>query len=227
MAKVLSAFPIPQVRQMEELDRKKVNSTAHISSGQRPEFGFRAAERYADTTPEDLERRRRRGWGPGVADDVRTPLHISFHDVPWWATNQRSHSTQTVPQGGPSTPGPSFPVPTLQLQTSIDSLPSPPIQPEELLEYDPSQPVVGESLRPAHLGLHQLGSRFLPHTTSPIRALLPLLGHRLLLIGHDDGLSVLNMFPQEWTDIGLQTRGPGEAEVHAIWTGERSLVLKL
>jgi hypothetical protein len=132
-----------------------------------------------------------------------------------------------VPQDGPSTPGPSTGIQTQQLNIPHDLLPSPPIQPEELLEYDPSQPIAGESLRPTHLGLHQLGSRFLPHTTSPIRALLPLLGDRLLLIGHDDGLSVLNMFPQEWTDIGLQTRGPGEAEVHAIWTGERSLVLKL
>jgi len=132
-----------------------------------------------------------------------------------------------VPQDGPSAPGPSTAIPTLHLHTPSDILPSPPIQPEELLEYDPTQPIVGESLQPAHVGLHQLGSRFLPHTTSPIRALLPLLGNRLLLIGHDDGLSVLNMFPQEWTDIGLRTRGPGEAEAHAIWTGEGSLVLKL
>jgi hypothetical protein len=130
-----------------------------------------------------------------------------------------------VPLDGPSTPlaGPSSAAnPTLQLYTpvDVDGLPSPPIQPEELLEYDPSQPIVGESLRPAHLGLHQLGSSFLPHTSSPIRTLLPLLGNRLLLIGHDDGLSVLDMFPQEWTDIGLQTRGPEEAKAHAIWTGE-------
>jgi hypothetical protein len=56
--------------------------------------------------------------------------------------------------------------------------------------------------------------------------LLPLLGDRLLLIGHDDGLSVLNMFPQEWTDAGLQTRGPGEAEAHPVWTGEGLLRFK-
>ena len=113
------------------------------------------------------------------------------------------------------------------MQTDFDILPSPPIQPDELLEYDPSKPIAGESLRPAHLALHQLGSRFLPHTTSPIRALLPLLGDRLLLVGHDDGLSVLNMFPQELTDVGLQTRGPGEAEAHPIWKGEGSMVLNV
>ncbi|KAI9513166.1 hypothetical protein F5148DRAFT_1317751 [Russula earlei] len=161
----------------------------------------RAAERYADITPEELERRRRRGWGDGIQDD-------------------------DVPQDGPSTAGPSFAIPAPHSHTDFDSLPSPPIQPDELLEYDPSRPMVGESLRPAHLAFHQLGSRFLPHTTSPIRALLPLLGDRLLLIGHDDGLSVLNMFPQEWTDVGLRTRGPGEAEAHSIWTGEGSFGFK-
>lgn len=158
----------------------------------------RAAERYADITPDELERRRQRGWGEGTADVA-------------------------LPQDAPSTSRPSSLAPPLQLRTGFDldrDLPSPPIQPDGILEYDPSHPVVGESLRPAHLGLHQLGSRFLPHTTSPIRALLPLLGDRLLLIGHDDGLSVLNMFPQEWTDAGLQTRGPGEASAHPIWTGE-------
>ncbi|KAH9960520.1 hypothetical protein BC827DRAFT_1268217 [Russula dissimulans] len=168
----------------------------------------KAAERYAGTTPEELESRRRRGWGDDIQDGIQGD----------WATSSRS--TEAIPQDGPSTPGPSNPIPALQVQTEFDILPSPPIQPNELLEYDPSKPIAGESLRPAHLALHQLGSRFLPHTTSPIRALLPLLGDRLLLIGHDDGLSVLNMFPQELTDVGLQTRGPGEAEAHPIWTGE-------
>ncbi|KAI0248727.1 hypothetical protein BJV78DRAFT_1284612 [Lactifluus subvellereus] len=157
----------------------------------------RAAERYVDVTPEEWQRRRQRGWGDGLADHA-------------------------IPEDRSSTPTPSSSLPTLQLYTDFKDLPKPPDQPavDEPLEYDPSLPIVGESLRPAHLGLHQLGSRFLPHTTSPIRALLPLLGDRLLLIGHDNGLSVLNMFPQEWTDVGLQTRGPGEAQAHSIWTGE-------
>ncbi|KAI0306955.1 hypothetical protein B0F90DRAFT_1683794 [Multifurca ochricompacta] len=165
----------------------------------------RAAERYVDVTPEEWERRRQKGWGDGIADNV----------------------IQAVPTDGPSTPKPSTPIPVLQLNTDLGVLPTSPIQPDELLEYDPSQPVVGESLRPAHLGLHQLGSRFLPHATSPIRALLPLLGDRLLLIGHDTGLSVLNMFPQEWTEVGLQTRGPGEAQAHPIWTGESVFQMSL
>jgi hypothetical protein len=131
---------------------------------------------------------------------------------------------QPIPEDHPSA-STSSSLPILRLQTDSKELPSIPVQPDELLEYDPSLPIVGESLRPAHLAHHQFGSRFLPHTTSPIHALLPLLGGRLLLIGHEDGLSVLNMFPQEWADVGLQTRGPGEAQVHPIWTGEGSVIL--
>jgi hypothetical protein len=56
---------------------------------------------------------------------------------------------------------------------------------------------------------------------SPIRCLLPLLSDRLLLIGHDDGLSVLNMLPQEWAETGgLVQKGPDEAKARLIWEGE-------
>ena len=79
---------------------------------------------------------------------------------------------------------------------------------------------MAESLSPTHLSLNQFGSRFLSHTPAPIRALLPLLGDKLLLIGHDKGLSVLDMFPREWTDYGLQQKGPGEAQAYLIWEGE-------
>lgn len=44
---------------------------------------------------------------------------------------------------------------------------------------------------------------------------------RLLLIGHDEGLSVLDMFPQEWTESGLSFKGPDEAQARSIWQGER------
>ncbi|KAI0265162.1 hypothetical protein BC834DRAFT_1041995 [Gloeopeniophorella convolvens] len=178
----------------------------------------RAAERYADVTPEEWERRRQRGWGDTVPDDPGDP----FVHSEWPA-----QSIPGAPQAGPSfasasssSSRPHLALPTLQLQTDFDVLPSPPIEPDEQFEFDPSQPMPGEPLEPAHLGLNQFGSRFLPHTTAPIRALLPLLGDRLLLIGHDDGLSVLNMFPQEWSDTGLRTLGPAEAQAHAIWTGE-------
>ena len=50
--------------------------------------------------------------------------------------------------------------------------------------------------------------------------MLPLLADRFLLIGHDDGLSVLNMFPKEWTDDGLSDNGPVGAQAKVIWEGE-------
>lgn len=75
-------------------------------------------------------------------------------------------------------------------------------------------------LSPTRMQLHQFGSRFLPHTSSQIRCLLPVLGDNMLLIGHDDGLSVLNMFPKEWSDEGLDEKGPNEAEAHHILKGE-------
>lgn len=81
-------------------------------------------------------------------------------------------------------------------------------------------PLQPELLLPSHLKLYHFGSRFLPHTTSPIRCHLPILNHRLILLGHDDGLSVIDMFPSEWTEQGLLEKGPTDAEARAIWHGE-------
>ena len=92
-------------------------------------------------------------------------------------------------------------------------IPSPPLSP---------LPFVSQRLSPTHLKISHFGSRFLPHTTAPIRCLLPLESDRLLLIGHDEALSVLNMFPQEWTETGvLSIKGPDEAQARLIWQGER------
>ena len=66
-----------------------------------------------------------------------------------------------------------------------------------------------------HLKLHKFGSRFIPHTKSQIHCLLPILRDRLLLIGHDEGLSVLNMFPSG----DPRTSSPREAEARLVWTG--------
>ena len=55
-----------------------------------------------------------------------------------------------------------------------------------------------------------------------MRCVLPILGDRYLLIGHDEGLSVLDMFPQEWSESGiLINKGPSEAIARQIWVGER------
>lgn len=44
-----------------------------------------------------------------------------------------------------------------------------------------------------------------------------------MLIGHDEGLSVLDMFPQEWSEsgAGITIKGPDEARARLIWRGER------
>jgi hypothetical protein len=86
----------------------------------------------------------------------------------------------------------------------------------------PPLPAVSTRLRPSHLKMNQFGSRFLPHSTTPIRCMLPLLAGRMLLLGTDEGLSVLDMYPQEWTDQGgIDLKGPEDAKARPIWVGER------
>ena len=51
-------------------------------------------------------------------------------------------------------------------------------------------------------------------------ALLPLNNHHLLLIGHDNGLSVLDMFPNDWNEDNETEKGPSDAEAKVIWEGE-------
>ena len=48
----------------------------------------------------------------------------------------------------------------------------------------------------------------------------------MILVGHDVGLSVLDMFPQEWNDHGeIITKGPDEAQCRPIWLGETCVML--
>ncbi|KAJ7882761.1 hypothetical protein B0H14DRAFT_3753200 [Mycena olivaceomarginata] len=128
----------------------------------------RAAERYLTITPEERERRRERGWG-----------------------NEEMDALDPEPQT-PTTAGLS--IQTKGLRISTLSEPPPTARPEQPL---PPLPPVSTVLRPTHLKMHHFGSRFLPHSTPPIRCLLPLQADRLLLIGHDEGLSVLDMYPQD------------------------------
>lgn len=108
--------------------------------------------------------------------------------------------------------------PQLQLQTSfLQGMPSPF---SHATYPPPPQTLIPEPLEPSHLKLYNFGSRFLPHTTSPIRCLLPLNNHHLLLIGHDDGLSVLDMFPSDWNEDNETEKGPSDAEAKVIWEGE-------
>ncbi|KAJ8087038.1 hypothetical protein AAF712_002609 [Marasmius tenuissimus] len=179
----------------------------------------RAAERYYDITPEERERRRQRGWGndemylPDVDGNVQLDVPI--------ITNQ------------PPTPGPA----ALTIQTSSLSLSdnSSHTSSQTLVQQQvssetplPPLPPVSNQLHPTHLKMHSFGSRFLPHTKSPIRCVLPLVGDRLILIGHDEGLSVLDMFPRQWTgNGGISLKGPEEAEAFPIWVGDSVFQISL
>ncbi|KAK7033592.1 hypothetical protein VNI00_012829 [Paramarasmius palmivorus] len=172
----------------------------------------RAAERYNDITPEERLRRRERGWGnEGVYEAEGSSASVSNGSVP-------------VILNQPPTPGAT----TLTIKTSHLSLSdatSLSVQSQTLYEPSaaplPPLPSVSNKLRPTHLKMHTFGSRFLPHTKSQIRCILPLPGDRMLLIGHDDGLSVLDMFPREWTEAGhISMKGPEEAQALPIWQGE-------
>ncbi|KAJ2934537.1 hypothetical protein H1R20_g2572, partial [Candolleomyces eurysporus] len=161
----------------------------------------RALERYTDITPEERQRRRERGW------DLADPEEGSQSAIP---PPILYTGTPAVPSG----------VDSLHIQTanlSINESYSPrPLTPSEL-----QLPFVSQAIPPSHLKINQFGSRFLPHATSPIRCILPLLADRLVLIGHDEGLSVLDMFPQDWTDSGeISVKQPNEALSYPIWKGE-------
>ncbi|RXW25804.1 hypothetical protein EST38_g31 [Candolleomyces aberdarensis] len=161
----------------------------------------RALERYTDITPEERRRRRERGW------DLPEPEETSQSTIP----------PPILYTGTPAAPSG---VDSLHIQTgnlSINESYSPrPLTPCEL-----QLPFVSQAIPPSHLKINQFGSRFLPHATSPIRCILPLLADRLVLIGHDEGLSVLDMFPQDWTDSGdISVKQPNEALSYPIWKGE-------
>ncbi|KAJ7194536.1 hypothetical protein GGX14DRAFT_527446 [Mycena pura] len=157
----------------------------------------RAAERLDNITPEERERRRARGWGNDEMDELDPEP-----PTPTVADNRLSGLS-----------GLSIQTNNLRISTLSEPPESPPL---------PPLPPVSTRLRPTHLKMNHFGSRFLPHSTSPIRCVLPLEAERLLLIGHDEGLSVLDLFPQDWNEAGgIDLKGPKDAKVHAIWEGER------
>lgn len=56
--------------------------------------------------------------------------------------------------------------------------------------------VLATRISPAHLSIHEFGSRFIPHSSLPITMLLPILSDRYLLIGNSDGLGMLDVIPE-------------------------------
>jgi hypothetical protein len=109
----------------------------------------------------------------------------------------------------------------LRVHTDLPPLPATAKEPTPT-SYTPTPTrVLGQQLSPTRLRLNQFGSRFLPHATAPIHCLLPLLNDKLLLIGHDNGLSVLDIVPQEWNEDGtLGNKGPEDAQARVVWEGD-------
>ncbi|KAI0698561.1 hypothetical protein BC835DRAFT_1268782 [Cytidiella melzeri] len=218
----MSASPQPHIPPVPEVDQQggddlPTYEDLAVQNGPNSRFGRwkgwiekRAAERYADLTTEDFHRRQQRGWG----DTVRFPRSVLY---PTRIYKVHDHAPEYTETSTPAAQGTSHAhAPQLHIQIEVPT-PASSVFPQD--SEDPA-PSIGEVLSPTHLAVHQFGSRFLPHTTSPIRCLLPILNDSLLLIGHDDGMSVLNMFPKEWTDKGLSEHGPNDAQVHHIWVGE-------
>ncbi|KAI9000755.1 hypothetical protein BD414DRAFT_472660 [Trametes punicea] len=198
----------------------------------------RAAERYADLTPADLERRRQKGWGEGLDRPHPVASHTSssssFQADPFNVPASQTYSSYASSSHGSSVYSPSM---YSTATSSYASLPSHPVPPQLHLQTNfplsaipvspllhtrlprPPAPLIPEAVEPSRLRLYNFGSRFLPHTTSPIRCLLPLGNHHILLIGHDNGLSVLDMFPDDCNEYGAR-KGPSDAEARLIWEGE-------
>ncbi|KAG8218907.1 hypothetical protein J3R82DRAFT_4588 [Butyriboletus roseoflavus] len=186
----------------------------------------RAAERYAGISPEEMARRRARGWGddqdqiPDIQVDAANTS--SAHDGSY--SNQSRVATTPlrirIDHDLPDLPASSQPNQGISdLESAVSALPSDPLSQSQ----QDLQGTACETLLPSHLQLHQFGSRFLPHTTSPIRCILPINRDRLLLIGTDNGLSVLDMYPMEWAsdgNTGIIQNGPGDAQARVVWTGE-------
>jgi hypothetical protein len=171
----------------------------------------------------------------GVRMGLRRLLYVCIlpHDAIIYSSDvvQEEYQDDSIPEPRNSTPGP----PRLRINADLPAPPPPqPLTdecttPEPTLEpsLEPSLHIPEEHLFPTHLSIYHFGSRFLPHSTAPIRCILPLQHDRLLLVGTDVGLSVLNMFPTKWADetspdgvTGLIQQGPADAQARVMWTGE-------
>ncbi|KAG8802115.1 hypothetical protein FRB91_010667 [Serendipita sp. 411] len=73
------------------------------------------------------------------------------------------------------------------------------------------------------LSIYEFGSRFIPHSASPIRSLISLLDDRYLLLGGPDGLGFLDVFPENQlmaADSDSIVHPLEGAKRRDIWTGE-------
>ncbi|KIJ69866.1 hypothetical protein HYDPIDRAFT_77816 [Hydnomerulius pinastri MD-312] len=156
-----------------------------------------------------------RGWIEKRSAERYADLTVEERDhrrARGWGDNQQQQSTPLNQNRASSVPVPL----RIRINADLPNIPAPASEPAR---------TTSETLAPTHLQVHQFGSRFLPHSTSPIRCVLPIQRDHLLLIGTDKGLSVLDMYPAEWANgddgnVGIIHKGPNEAQARVVWTGE-------
>ena len=155
----------------------------------------RAAERFTDITPEERQQRRTRGWGPAVCLAFLPPHNsVQYQWIPFQV------QTDLVP---PTTQ--KYDVNSRPSLTNGSRAPLPPPQ------------VSSVRLGLAHLSVHEFGSRFVPHSTLPIQALLPLPSTHYLLMADSDGLAMLDIIPED----GPLSAEASVAYVHALEAAKR------
>ena len=93
-----------------------------------------------------------------------------------------------------------------------------------------SAQVVSEQLGDTRLSVYQFGSRFIPHSATPIKSIVPLLDDRFVLMGGMDGLGVLDIFPDNSTlsveDASMLHALEG-ATRRDLWAGEAYVYITL
>lgn len=98
---------------------------------------------------------------------------------------------------------------------------------------EPSPVPEGEVLSPCRIMLQTFGSRFLPHSCSPINTLFPVLSEKFLLLGTPDGLSFLDVLPglhgglTDGTAVLRPSHELSDARRGDIWQGTAVWQMKL
>ncbi|KZT60170.1 hypothetical protein CALCODRAFT_492751 [Calocera cornea HHB12733] len=152
----------------------------------------RAAERFADMSPEERRARQERlGWGETIVDSP-TDVNSQQSSIPVAPVPSSSSSSAILQPSPELQPPPSYPSPTR----------------------------LGDPLPPTQAALYSFGSRFLSHSADSICCLLPIVRDRFLLIGTTEGLSVLDVLPRLHGDetLGMST-GLDGAKSRELWTG--------
>lgn len=96
-------------------------------------------------------------------------------------------------------------------------------------DVPPKRLSAGERIGQTHASLHNFGSRFIPHSETIIHCVLPIMSDRYLLLGTDEGLSVLDLLPglhggvggsSETYQAGQHALTLGDAKPRKLWVGE-------